>query len=55
VKTIALNASKKKVKVSSKDEFENEEKAMAMLAKNFGRLMKNDQFKKKFSERLKMF
>jgi hypothetical protein len=53
VKTIALNASKKKVKVSSKDEFENEEKAMAMLAKNFGRLMKNDQFKKKFSERMK--
>jgi hypothetical protein len=24
-----------------------------MLAKNFGRLMKNDKFKKKFSERLK--
>jgi len=26
---------------------------MAMLAKNFGRLMKNDKFKKKFSKRLK--
>jgi hypothetical protein len=26
---------------------------MAMLAKNFGRLMKNDKFKKKFTERLK--
>jgi len=26
---------------------------VAMLAKNFGRLMKNDKFKKKFSERLK--
>jgi hypothetical protein len=25
---------------------------MAMLAKNFGRLMKNDKFKKKFIERL---
>jgi hypothetical protein len=24
-----------------------------MLAKNFGRLMKNDKFKKKFTERLK--
>jgi hypothetical protein len=26
---------------------------VAMLAKNFGRLIKNDKFKKKFSERLK--
>jgi hypothetical protein len=26
---------------------------MAMLTKNFGRLMKNDKFKKKLSERLK--
>jgi len=53
VKTIALKASKKKVEVSSKDDSKDEEKAMAMLAKNFGRLMRNDQFKKKFSERLK--
>jgi hypothetical protein len=36
-KTIALKESKKK----------------AMLAKNFGRLMKNDKFTKKFTERLK--
>jgi hypothetical protein len=47
VKTIALKASKKKVRVSS------EEDIVAMLAKNFERLMKNDKFKKKFSERLK--
>jgi hypothetical protein len=53
VKTIALNASKKKVKVSSEDDSENEEEAVAMLAKNFGRLMRNDKFKKKFSKRLK--
>jgi hypothetical protein len=53
VKTIALKASKKKAKVSSKEDSEKEEDAMAMLAKNFGRLMRNDQFKKKFSERLK--
>jgi hypothetical protein len=53
VKTIAFKASKKKVRVSSKEDFDNEEDAVAMLAKNFGRLMKNDKFKKKFSERLK--
>jgi hypothetical protein len=32
---------------------DNEEDSMTMLAKNFGRLMKNDKFKKKFCERLK--
>jgi hypothetical protein len=53
VKTIALKASKKKTKVSSVEDFEKEEDVVAMLAKNFGRLMKNDKFKKKFSERLK--
>jgi len=53
VNTIALKASKKKVKVSSGDDSKDEEKAVAMLAKNFGRLMRNDQFKKKFSERMK--
>jgi hypothetical protein len=53
VKTIALKASKKKVRVSSEEDFDNEEDAMAMLAKNFERLMKNDKFKKKLSERLK--
>jgi len=46
VKTIALKASKKKVKVSSEDDSKNEEEAVAMLAKNFGRLMRNDKFKR---------
>jgi hypothetical protein len=53
VKTIALMASKKKARVSSGEDFHNEEDVVAMLAKNFGRLMKNDKFKKKFSKRLK--
>jgi hypothetical protein len=53
MKTIALKASKKKVEVSSRDDFEDEEKAMAMLAKFFGRLMRNERFKKKFSEKMK--
>jgi hypothetical protein len=53
VKTISLKASKKKAKVSSEDDFEKEEDAVAMLAKNFERLMKNDKFKKKLSKILK--
>jgi len=53
MKTIALKASKKKVEISSEDNFEDEEKAVAMLAKNFGRLMRNERFKKKFSEKIK--
>jgi hypothetical protein len=53
VKAIALKASKKKAKVSSEEDSDNEEDVVAMLAKNFERLMKNDKFKKKFSERLK--
>jgi hypothetical protein len=53
VKTIALKASKKKVKVSFEDDSKNEEEAMALLAKNFRRLRRNDKFKKKLSERLK--
>jgi hypothetical protein len=53
LKTIALKASKKKVEASSKDDSEDEEKDVAMLAKNFRRLMKDDRFKKKFSERVK--
>jgi hypothetical protein len=53
VKTIALKGSKKKVEVSSGDDFEDEEKVVAMLAKNFGRLMKNEMFKKKFSKKIK--
>jgi hypothetical protein len=53
LKTIALNASKKKVEASSEDDSEDEEKVVAMLAKKFRRLMKDDRFKKKFSERVK--
>jgi len=53
LKIIALNASKKKVEVSSGDDSEDEEKAVAMLAKNFGRLMRNERFKKKFFEKMK--
>jgi hypothetical protein len=53
VKIIALKASKRKAKVSSKEDSEKEEDVVAMLAKNFERLMKNDKFKKKFSESLK--
>jgi hypothetical protein len=53
LKTISLKASKKKVEASSEDDSEDEEKALAMLAKNFKRLMKDDRFKKKFSERVK--
>jgi len=52
VKTIALNASKKKARVLSEEDSDNEEYVVAMLAKIFGRLMKNDKFKKKFTERL---
>jgi hypothetical protein len=43
VKTIALTASKKKTKVSSKEDSEKEEDVVAMLAKNCGRLMRNIQ------------
>jgi hypothetical protein len=53
VKTIALKASKKKARILYEEDSDNEEDAMTMLAKNFGRLMKNDKFKKKFTERLK--
>jgi DNA-directed RNA polymerase beta' subunit len=52
-KIIALKASKKKARVSSEEDSDNEEDAVAMLAKNFRRLMKNDKFKKKFTKRLK--
>jgi PHD/YefM family antitoxin component YafN of YafNO toxin-antitoxin module len=50
--TIALKASKKKARVSSKEGSDNEEDAVVMLAKNFERLMKNEKLKRKFSERL---
>jgi hypothetical protein len=53
IKTIALKTSKKKVEASSEDDSEDEEKAVAMLAKNLRRLIKDDRFKKKFSERVK--
>jgi hypothetical protein len=52
LKTIALKASKKKVEAPSEDESEDEDKAVAMLAKNFRRLMKDDRFKKKFSDKM---
>jgi hypothetical protein len=53
LKTIALKASKKRVQGSSEEDSEEEERAMAMLAKNFRRLMRDDRFKKKFSEKVK--
>jgi mRNA-degrading endonuclease YafQ of YafQ-DinJ toxin-antitoxin module len=53
VKTISLKASKKKARVSFEEDSDNEEDVVAMLAKNFKRLMKNNKFKKKFIERLK--
>jgi hypothetical protein len=49
-KTIVLMESKKKVRVSSEEGSDNEEDALAILAKNFRRLMKDDKFKKKFTE-----
>jgi len=51
LKTIALKASKKKEEASSEDDSEDEDKAM--LAKKFRRLMKDDRFKKKFSDKMK--
>jgi hypothetical protein len=53
LKTIALKASKKRVEASSEEDSEEEEKVVAMLAKNFRRLMRDDRFKKKFSEKVK--
>jgi hypothetical protein len=52
-KTIALKATKKKNRVSSEEDTDEEEDAVTMLAKNFNKLMKKDIFKKKFTERLK--
>jgi len=55
-KTIALKASKafrKKTRVSFDEDSDIDENAMAMLAKNFERFMKNNKFKKKFSYKLK--
>jgi hypothetical protein len=53
-KTIALKASKKKSRVSSDEDFDIDEDVVAMLAKNFEHFMKNNKFKKKFSDRLRM-
>jgi hypothetical protein len=53
LKTIALKASKKKVEASSENDSEDEDKVVAMLAKNFRRLMKDDRFKKKFLDKMK--
>jgi hypothetical protein len=55
-KTIALKASKASKKnsiVSSDEDFDVDEDAVAMLAKNFERFVKNNKFKKKFSNRLR--
>jgi hypothetical protein len=56
VKTIALNASKaskKKSRVSFDEDSDIDEDAVAMLAKNFELVMKNNKFKKKFSNILR--
>jgi len=55
-KTISLKAfkaNKKKSKVSSNEDSDIDEDAMKMLAKNFKQVMKNNRFKKKFSDRLR--
>jgi hypothetical protein len=53
LKTIALKASKKKVEATSEDDSDDEDKAVAMLAKNFRRMVKDDRLKKKFSDKIK--
>jgi hypothetical protein len=55
-RTIALKAfkaSKKKSRVSSDEDSDIDEDAVAMLAKNFERFMKNNKFKKKVSNKLR--
>jgi hypothetical protein len=55
-KTIALKASKaskRKTRVLSDEDSDIDEDAVAMLAKNFERFIKNNKFKKKFFDRLK--
>jgi hypothetical protein len=55
-KTISLKASKaskKKSRVSSDEDSDIDEDAVAMLAKNFERVLKNNKFQKKFSDRLR--
>jgi hypothetical protein len=56
VKTIALKASKaskKKSRVLSDEDSDIDEDSVAMLAKNFEHFMKNNKFKKTFSDRLR--
>jgi hypothetical protein len=50
---MASKASKKKSRVSSDEDSDIDEDAVAMLAKNFKRFMKNNKFKKNFSDRLR--
>jgi hypothetical protein len=53
-KVIALKAAKNKNCVFFDEDSDNEEEdAIAMLAKNIDGLMKNDKFKEKFTERLR--
>jgi hypothetical protein len=52
-KTIDLKASKKNTRVSSNEDSNFDEDAMAMLAKNFERFIKTNKFKKKFFDRLR--
>jgi hypothetical protein len=55
-KTIALKASKtskKKSRISSDEDSDIDEDVVALLAKNFEGFMKNNKFKKKFSNRLR--
>jgi hypothetical protein len=51
-KTISLKASKKKTRVSFDEDSGINEDVVVMLAKNFERFMKNNKFKKRFSDRL---
>jgi len=51
--TISLKASKKKSIVSSDKDSDVVEDAVAMLAKNFERFMKNNKLKNKFSDKLR--
>jgi hypothetical protein len=51
-RSIFLKAAKKKSRVSSDEDSDDEKDAIVMLAKNFGKLMKNGRFKKKFIQRL---
>jgi len=52
-KIIGLKASKKKSRVSSEEDSDIDEDAVAMLAKNFEQFMKSNNFKNKFSDRLR--